>query len=59
MLYELVSGDLFSELFVETLYYCIFQTIRCTPPKIWEENGGASYSLNIAYLARRISIILE
>ena len=21
------------------------------PPQIWEENGGASYSLNVAYLA--------
>ena len=32
--------------------YCIFQTIRCTfPPQIWQENGGASYSLNVAYLA--------
>ena len=30
--------------------YCIFQTIRCTP-QIWEENGGASYSPNVAYLA--------
>ena len=25
--------------------YCIFRTIRCTPPQIWEANGGASYSL--------------
>ena len=32
--------------------YHIFQTIRHTPPpQIWEENGGASYSLNVAYLA--------
>ena len=23
------------------------------PLQIWEENGGASYSLNVAYLARR------
>ena len=32
--------------------YCVFWTIRCTPPKkkIWEENGGVSYSLNVAYL---------
>ena len=30
--------------------YRIFRTIRCTP-QIWEENGGASYSPNIAYLA--------
>ena len=31
--------------------YRIFQTIRHTSPKkIWEENGGASYSLNVAYL---------
>ena len=30
--------------------YCIFWTIRCTP-QIWEENGGVSYSLNVAYLA--------
>ena len=31
--------------------YCIFQTIRLTPtPQIWEENGGAFYSLNVAYL---------
>ena len=33
------------------LIYRIFQTIRRTP-KIWEENGGASYSPNVAYLAR-------
>ena len=34
--------------------YHIFQTIRHTlPPKIWEENGGASYRLNVAYLAHR------
>ena len=33
--------------------YRIFRTIRCTsPPQIWEENGGASYSPNVAYLAR-------
>ena len=31
--------------------YHIFQTVRCTSPKIWEENGGASYSSNVAYLA--------
>ena len=35
-----------------TLKYRIFRTIRCTfPQKIWEENGGASYSPNVAYLA--------
>ena len=34
--------------------YGIFWTIRHTfPPKIWEENGGASYRLNVAYLAHR------
>ena len=33
------------------LTYCIFQTIRRIP-QIWEENGGASYSLNVVYLAR-------
>ena len=27
-----------------------FWTIRCTPP-IWEENEGASYSLNVAHPA--------
>ena len=33
--------------------YCVFWTIRCTFfPQIWEVNGGASYSLNVAYLAR-------
>ena len=32
--------------------YCIFLTIRCSPPQIWEENGGVSYSLKVAYLAR-------
>ena len=31
--------------------YCVFQTIRRTPPPIWEENGDLSYSLNVAYLA--------
>ena len=31
--------------------YRIFQTVRLTPrPPIWEENGGASYSPNAAYL---------
>ena len=31
--------------------YCIFWTIRHTPPpQIWEENGGVSYSLNVAYI---------
>ena len=30
--------------------YCVFQTIRRTPP-IWEENGGVFYSQNVAYLA--------
>ena len=30
------------------------------PPKIWEENGGASYSLNVAYLAHyRISALKD
>ena len=28
-----------------------FWTIRCIPPQIWEENGGVSYSPNVAYLA--------
>ena len=33
--------------------YHTFQTMRHTfSPQIWEENGGASYSLNVAYLAR-------
>ena len=33
--------------------YHIFQTIRHSflPLAIWEENGGASYSQNVAYLA--------
>ena len=32
--------------------YRIFWTIRHTPPpQIWEENGGACYSPNVAYLA--------
>ena len=35
---------------MESRIYCIFQTIRRTPP-ILEENGGASYSLNVAYLS--------
>ena len=36
---------------VET--YHIFRTIRHTFfPQIWEENEGASYSPNVAYLAR-------
>ena len=26
--------------------------LKDTPPQIWEENGGASYSLNVAYLPR-------
>ena len=30
--------------------YCIFRTIRRTPPQIWEEKGGVSYSLNVAYV---------
>ena len=30
------------------------------PPKIWEEGGGASYSPNVAYLARyRISALKD
>ena len=34
--------------------YRISQTIRRTSHhQIWEENGSASYSLNVAYLARR------
>ena len=34
------------------LKYRIFQTIRYTPqPQIWEENEGASYNPNVAYLA--------
>ena len=33
-------------------YTHIFLTIRCTPPpQIWEENKGAFYSPNVAYLA--------
>ena len=28
-----------------------FRTIRRTP-QIWEGNGGTSYSLNVAYMAR-------
>ena len=31
--------------------YHIFCTIT-HPPQIWEENGGASYSPNVAYVAR-------
>ena len=37
-------------------------TIRQTfpPPQIWEENGGASYSPNVAYLAcYRISVLKD
>ena len=33
--------------------YCILWTIRHTP-QIWEENGGASYSPNVAYLAHGV-----
>ena len=30
------------------------------PPQIWEENGGASYSPNIAYLARDgVEVLVE
>ena len=31
--------------------YHIFQIIRHTTPQIWEENGGASYSPNVPYMA--------
>ena len=32
-------------------FHRIFWTIRCnSPPQIWEENGGASYSPNVAYI---------
>ena len=36
---------------LENRHYHIFQTIRPTSPKLGG-NGGVSYSLNIAYLAR-------
>ena len=60
MRYSFVSffhfmGDRSMSVHTELLhpFYCIFQTIRCTfPPQIWEENGGTSYSPNVAYLAR-------
>ena len=32
-------------------YFSDYKT-HFMPPKIWEENGGASYSPNVAYLAR-------
>ena len=39
--------------------YRIFQTVRLTPrPPIWEENGGASYSPNVAYLAGGVEGVL-
>ena len=30
------------------LEYCIFLDYNMHSPQIWEENGGASYSLNVA-----------
>ena len=37
---------------IEIKMYRIFQTIRCTfSLQTWEENGGVSYSSNVAYLA--------
>ena len=37
----------------ETLGGTVFFRLQDTlpPPQIWEENGGASYSPNVAYLA--------
>ena len=32
------------------LYFSDYK-MHSLPPKIWEENGGASYSPNVAYLA--------
>ena len=41
--------------------YCIFGLEDAIPPlQIWEEKGGVSYSLNVAYLARyRISALKD
>ena len=33
------------------LYFSDYKT-HSPPPPIWDENGSASYSLNVAYLAR-------
>ena len=38
--------------------YHNFQTIRHTPLQIWNENGGASYSPNVAYLAGGVEGVL-
>ena len=32
--------------------FTVFLDCRMHTPQIWEENGGASYRLNVAYLAR-------
>ena len=38
-------------IFTDTISYCIFWTIKCTPPQICGGERGASYSTNVAYLA--------
>ena len=35
---------------MKKLPYVLDYKMRFPPPKIWEENGGASYSPNVAYL---------
>ena len=45
-----VSSDLeMRESIYELPYFSYYKTHFA--PKIWEENGGVSYSLNVAYLA--------
>ena len=31
-------------------YIPYFLDYKTLPPQIWEENGGAAYSLNVAYI---------
>ena len=45
------EASLAPEALKHTLYFWDYKT-HFPPPQIWEENGNASYSLNVAYLAR-------
>ena len=57
---EIYTWDINQRKYVIIKGYCIVWTVRRTTPQIWAENGGVSYSLNVAYLAHfRISALKD
>ena len=49
---------LLDRVIMDVLYFSDYK-MHSSPTQIWEENGGASYCPNVAYLAHRGGMVVE